>query len=447
MKTVCLFLGAVAYIHGASVPINVPVDVSGALVVTNGADDFEWRYADQALSGAKLPTDWKDLAAACDESSTTSKQSPIDIVTADAKTETTDPGAVTTTMFDTDITGALGNTGRVLRWFAMGTAKPTISGGPLGTEVYGLSHIDFHFGSADTKGSEHEMDGKQSPMEMQMVFFKSKFDDHNAALASTDKDALATISQLFSVATTTNAGLTPIENVISDIVHATDLKRRKREARQGRQADENQMKDLSVSNLNLKEDITINIEKIIGMTNIENYYYYDGSMTEPICKENTKWIINKDMADVTDAFLTEIRTLETTSLATGATVDKLEDNFRPVQKLNGRTVNLRVAPTETATLFTETQLQVLGGTVAGIVAFNAINGALGQADVAKSIAENPLTDFISNIDLNPFDDASVVQQRSSVEVAPQQVYAPAYPQPVYQGQGYQQYVAPPAPAQ
>ena len=62
-----------------------------------------------------------------------------------------------------------------------------------------MSHIDFHFGSADTKGSEHEMDGKQSPMEMQMVFFKSKFDDHNAALASTDKDALATISQLFSV--------------------------------------------------------------------------------------------------------------------------------------------------------------------------------------------------------------------------------------------------------
>jgi len=118
-----------------------------------------------------------------------------------------------------------------------------------------------------------------------------------------------------------------------------------------------------------------------------------------------------------------------------------------VQPLNSRTVNLRVAPTETATLFTETQLQVLGGTVAGIVAFNAINGALAQSDVAKSIAENPLTDFISNIDLNPFDDASVVQQRSSVEVAPQQVYAPAYPQPVYQGQGYQQYVAPPAPAQ
>ena len=57
-------------------------------------------------------------------------------------------------------------------------------------------------------------------------------------------------------------------------------------------------------------------------------------------------------------------------------------------------------------MFSETQLQVLGGTLAGIVAFNAINGALNQSDVAKSFVENPLTDFISNIDLNPFDDAS-----------------------------------------
>merc|ERR1719410_1663410 len=161
------------------------------------------------------------------------------------------------------------------------------------------------------------MDGDQSPMEMQMVFFRSDFDDHTAALASTDGDALATISQLFSVATTTNAGLTPIKDEIQHIVHATAAKRRKREARQGRQADAMQKADLSVANTNLKEEITINIEKIIGMTNIENYYYYDGSMTEPECKENTKWIINKDMADVTDAFLTELRTMETTSLNDG----------------------------------------------------------------------------------------------------------------------------------
>ena len=62
-----------------------------------------------------------------------------------------------------------------------------------------MSHIDFHFGSVSTQGSEHTIDGNQSPMEMEMVFFDSAFSDHTAALASTNPDALATISQLFSV--------------------------------------------------------------------------------------------------------------------------------------------------------------------------------------------------------------------------------------------------------
>jgi len=446
MKTVCLFLGAIAYVHGASIPEHVPS--GAALEAAGGVSDFNWKYDTQGLANAKIPAEWKDLTGYGTCGSGT-KQSPINIDPDDVMTETTDVGAVNTTMFDMDIPGALANTGRVLRWFAMGTVKPTISGGPLDSDkVYGLSHIDFHFGSSNTQGSEHKIDSKQYPMEMEMVFFDSAFADHTAALASSDEDALATISQLFEVDTTTNDGLTPITGKITDIEHATTLKRKKREARQGRQADE------TVTDTLKAESVTINIEKIIGMATIDNYYYYDGSMTEPACTENTRWIINKDMADVTEVQLAEFRKLQTSDLTGTSPVatqyeDDLADNYRPVQTIDAHKVYERVAPTETetATLFTETQLQVLGGTVAGIVAFNAINGALGQTDVAKSIAENPLTDFISNIDLNPFDDASVVQQRSSVEVAPQQVYAPAYPQPVYQGQGYQQYVAPPAPAQ
>ena len=35
------------------------------------------------------------------------------------------------------------------------------------------------------------------------------------------------------------------------------------------------MDDLSAMKLNLVEKVTINIEKIIGMSTIENYYYYD----------------------------------------------------------------------------------------------------------------------------------------------------------------------------
>jgi len=433
MKTVCLFLGAVAYVHGASVPIVVPSGLPGAVVGTGAVQDFEWAYATQTIASAFLPSAWDSVASMTAVCNTGTSQSPIDIVTADAVAPTTDVGSVTSTLFDTDITGHLANTGRVLRWFATGTVKPTIAGGPLGTKTYGLSHIDFHFGSTSTQGSEHTMDGSQSPMEMEMVFFDSAFSDHTAALASTNPDALATISQLFSVGTTTNDGLTPILNEITNIEFGTALRRRKR------QTDNTITDDLSVAAANLVEDVVINIEKIIGTTTLDNYYYYMGSMTEPDCLENTQWIINKDMAMVTETQLTTIRTLKSGS----TNPDDIADNFRPVQMLNTRTVNKRVAPWSIG----ETQAQVIGGTLVGVAVFNAVNELLSQPEVAKSLVENPLTDFITNIDLNPFDDASVVQQRSSVEEAPQQVYAPAYPQPVYQGQGYQQYVAPPAPVQ
>ena len=65
-------------------------------------------------------------------------------------------------------------------------------------------------------------------------------------------------------------------------------------------------------------------------------------MTEPNCIENTKWIINKDMADVTEVQLTEFRKLKTSDLtgAGGATdfKDDLADNYRPVQTIDAHKV-------------------------------------------------------------------------------------------------------------
>ena len=78
------------------------------------------------------------------------------------------------------------------------------------------------------------------------------------------------------VDTADNAGLTPITSQISSIEFADPTKRRrKREARQGRQASAAVMVDLSVANANLVEGVAINITEILGSTSIDNYYYYD----------------------------------------------------------------------------------------------------------------------------------------------------------------------------
>lgn len=490
MKTACLLIGAVAYVHGASILQVKPTPVGGVLVAPGVADaagqagagvnDFLWKYTGQNLAASLDPTMWNTLPAASNPGAgvcgTGTSQSPINIITASATTAATDIGAVTTTLFDTNIRGVLVNTGRVLRWMALGTA-PTITGGPLATDsIYTLSHIDFHFGSVDTQGSEHQLDGTSSAMEMEMVFWDSTaFSTSALAMASTtDTDALATISQLFNVGTADNAGLAQIVTQIPNVVNAdndgtipTGRKKREASARQGRQTSNNAFADLSAAANNLVDNVAINIEDIIGRTNIDSYFHYDGSLTEPDCTEMVRWIINKDRATISAAQLTAFRTLAASRLqnpasgtnAAGAALlqggqtpantapDMLQDNFRrPLAALGTRTVGQRDAPA--APFPTEEQLRVLGATLVGVGVFNTVNDLLQQPEVAKSLVENPLSSFINNIDLNPFSDQSVVQQRSSVEAAPaQQQYAPAYPQPVYQAQGYQQYAPQTLPAQ
>ena len=63
-------------------------------------------------------------------------------------------------------------------------------------------------------------------------------------------------------------------------------------------------------------------------------------MTVPDCKENTKWIISKNILKISEAQLSKLRDLKTNDYD----VDFLRNNFRPVQKLNSRSVYLREEP-------------------------------------------------------------------------------------------------------
>ena len=60
--------------------------------------------------------------------------------------------------------------------------------------------MDFHFGSDDTMGSEHTVDGVKSPGEIYLVFYDGDaFSSFADASASTVADALATVSYMVSV--------------------------------------------------------------------------------------------------------------------------------------------------------------------------------------------------------------------------------------------------------
>ena len=196
-------LGAISYAAGASIhEVGIADTMASddpAFAFTGVFDNYaltEWKYAAQTEGTANAPADWNNVNAVC---GTGTSQSPIDVVTADVMTEATDVGAIEAHNLDLNLDGYLANTGRLLSWMYFGYTRPTIRGGPLGTKFYALSHINFHFGSTNTQGSEHTMDGSQSPMEMQMIFYDGTFQSIQDAQASTNPDALVGFSTLFEV--------------------------------------------------------------------------------------------------------------------------------------------------------------------------------------------------------------------------------------------------------
>ena len=61
-----------------------------------------------------------------------------------------------------------------------------LSGGPLATP-YKVLQLHFHWGSDNTKGSEHEYDGQAYPMEVHIVHYKAAYEgDLDTILGSVD---------------------------------------------------------------------------------------------------------------------------------------------------------------------------------------------------------------------------------------------------------------------
>lgn len=75
--------------------------------------------------------------------------------------------------------------------------QPTISGGPLKTDIYEFSQFHFHWGSVNNRGAEHLINGKGGPMEIHLVFFNKKY--LNFMNASTQPDGLSVIGFLYKV--------------------------------------------------------------------------------------------------------------------------------------------------------------------------------------------------------------------------------------------------------
>ncbi|XP_046578816.1 carbonic anhydrase 2-like [Haliotis rubra] len=235
------------------------------------------------------------------------KQSPIDIETSKVEFN---PDLTVFDLSELSQTENIGMTlenvnGHTVEVVISGSANMLVSGGSLDNK-YKVKQFHFHWGQADERGSEHEIDEKQFPMEMHIVLYSMTYADIDLAI---DKPkGLAVLAFLFEVGET-NANFQPLLSNFDSIQHSGN--------------------ETSISTFSLKSLLP---------ANTENYFRYEGSLTTPPCYESVVWSIFTTRITVSEQQLNQFRSIKRIREAGGEGEENLVDDFRPLQKLNNRKV-------------------------------------------------------------------------------------------------------------
>jgi len=189
--------------------------------------------------------------------------------------------------------------------------QPSVSGGfiPNG-DSYEFAGLHFHWGSNNSVGSEHLINGVSYPAEAHFVHFNKKYG--SLSEAADKPDGLLVLGFFLKVCETSTPGL----HLIAEGMKAFEFED--------------------------KEDIHLNKEvsiyEILGYGSdpkyLDEYVFYQGSLTTPPCTENVLWHVFPKPISIRQEDLLYFRRVR----SLGKCSKTYSDNFRPVQPLNGRKV-------------------------------------------------------------------------------------------------------------
>merc|ERR1711936_590536 len=238
-----------------------------------------------------------------------------------------------------------------------------------------MGQLHWHWGSDSSKGSEHTIDGKEYPIEVHLVHVNTKYYVNGAPSADNFAmpDGLAVIGIMYEISTEDNANLTDILSKVNEV--AVEQRRRRK---QGRSNEVDLAMTLALETL-LPEDTT-------------QYYYYQGGLTTPNCNEAVLWTNFKTPQKISEAQLEIFRSMTDSDGVT------LNDNYRPPQPLNARTIYTTGGSTAAADTSIITELLNTGFTAlvvtlaAGLVAplFAPPPPSQQRSDAASARAEQAL---------------------------------------------------------
>ncbi|XP_076312314.1 carbonic anhydrase 1-like isoform X2 [Tachypleus tridentatus] len=260
------------------------------------ASQHDWGY-----HGENSPDHWSAVSEIC----VLKKQSPVNIDKSKAKMNS-QLGKISFMGYDRPLQGAtIKNNGHTAQLSVHDGESPSIKAGGLGN-MYKFLQLHFHWGKSDDMGSEHTVDGKRYPLEMHLVHYNSKYDSSDAI---NHPDGLAVLGVLFMVSDDDNPNFSTIIDKLSAI----------------------QYKDSEVN-----FDKELKLESLLPKT--FPYFRYSGSLTTPPCSEVVTWTVFVDTVRISRSQLEQFRNMK--EGMAGKDSMSLVDNFRPIQALNQRSVQI-----------------------------------------------------------------------------------------------------------
>ncbi|XP_077135022.1 receptor-type tyrosine-protein phosphatase gamma isoform X2 [Ranitomeya variabilis] len=170
--------------------------------------------------------------------------------------------------------------------------------------------VEFHWGQSNASaGSEHSINGRRFPVEMQIYSYNpDDFDSFGAAIL--DKRLIAAMSVFFHATQKNNPALDPIIHGLKGVVHHE--------------------KETFLDPFILRD--------LLPAT-LGSFYRYTGSLTTPPCSEIVEWVVFSRPVPISYQQLEAFYSIFTTEQQDHVkSVDYLRNNFRPKQPLNDRVV-------------------------------------------------------------------------------------------------------------
>ncbi|XP_063517963.1 receptor-type tyrosine-protein phosphatase gamma isoform X4 [Pongo pygmaeus] len=171
--------------------------------------------------------------------------------------------------------------------------------------------VEFHWGHSNgSAGSEHSINGRRFPVEMQIFFYNpDDFDSFQTAIS--ENRIIGAMAIFFQVSPRDNSALDPIIHGLKGVVHHE--------------------KETFLDPFVLRDLLP---------ASLGSYYRYTGSLTTPPCSEVVEWIVFRRPVPISYHQLEAFYSIFTTEQQDHVkSVEYLRNNFRPQQDLHDRVVS------------------------------------------------------------------------------------------------------------